>query len=211
MKTILLHGLGQTSSAWNKTVEAMDGNLDIFCPNLSDWLNGKDSCYPNLYQALEEYCERWNEPFHLCGLSLGGTLALQYCIEHPDKVNSLALIGTQYKMPKRLLQVQNMIFRILPNSAFQNMGFGKADFITLCNSMMNLDFESDLKRIRSHVLIICGDRDKANKAASSQLKELIPQSKLLIMDHAGHEVNIDHPAKLGKELNSFFKQQVSVS
>ncbi|MFR5555446.1 MAG: alpha/beta fold hydrolase [Coprococcus sp.] len=63
---------------------------------------------------------------HLCGLSLGGILALQYALEHPQKVASVVLIGTQYTMPKRLREIlKNHIdmFRIsLPRSVFQNMG-----------------------------------------------------------------------------------------
>ena len=29
---------------------------------------------------------------------------MQYAIEHPEKMNSLVLIGTQYEMPKYLLK-----------------------------------------------------------------------------------------------------------
>ncbi|HJA39976.1 MAG TPA: alpha/beta hydrolase [Firmicutes bacterium] len=206
MKYILLHGLGQASSSWKDTVEAMDSQFDILCPDLSQWLCNKKACYANLYQAFKAYCEPFREPLNLCGLSLGGILALQYGIEHPKKVNSLVLIGTQYTMPKRLLQVQNVIFRILPNSSFQKMGFGKMDFINLSKSMMDLDFQDDLRKIRCRVLVICGDKDKANKSASLRLKKQIPHAEISIIAHAGHEVNLDNPAELGKELNAFFKK-----
>lgn len=206
MKIILLHGLGQTPSSWKNTVEAMDRKQDILCPDLSDWLQGKEICYSNLYLALEEYCGQFNEPLNLCGLSLGGILALQYGIEHTEKINSLALIAAQYTMPKKLLRFQNIIFRIMPDSSFQKMGFGKADFISLSNSMVNLDFQHDLGKIRCKVLVICGDKDRQNKAASLQLKEKIPQAGLSIIANAGHEVNIDNPVGLGTELNSFFSK-----
>ncbi|EGT3735174.1 alpha/beta hydrolase [Clostridioides difficile] len=205
MKHILLHGLGQASSSWNNTVETMNSEFDILCPNLSDWLSNKKPCYSNLYQALETYCAQFSEPLNLCGLSLGGILALQYGIEHPKKVNSLVLIGTQYIMPKRLLQVQNMIFHIMPNFTFQKMGFEKMDFIKLSKSMMDLDFQNDLSKIRCQVLIICGDKDKVNKSASLQLKKMIPHAEISIIANAGHEVNLDNPVELGKELNDFFK------
>ena len=39
-----------------------------------------------------------------------------YAIDHPDKVNSLILIAAQYKMPKKLLSIQNTIFRFMPIS-----------------------------------------------------------------------------------------------
>ena len=40
MKYIFLHGLGQTSSSWEKTIDVMDDNLDIDCPNLFTLLQG---------------------------------------------------------------------------------------------------------------------------------------------------------------------------
>lgn len=51
--------------------------------------------------------------------SLGAVLTLNYAIDHPDKVKALVLIAAQYKMPKKLLKVQNMLFHLMPNSAFQ--------------------------------------------------------------------------------------------
>ena len=112
MKTILLHGLGQTSSSWKNTINTMGKSADILCPNLFDWFEDKEVCYQVLYLAFSEYCKQFSEPVNICGLSLGGILALQYGIENPDKINSLALVATQYTMPKKLLQFQNM--RYLP-------------------------------------------------------------------------------------------------
>lgn len=205
MRYIFLHGLGQTPTDWNNTFDVMENKKDIVCPDLSKWLLNKTSCYLTLYHALEKYCESFHEPLNLCGLSLGGILAMQYGIEHPDKVNSLVLIGTQYIMPKRLLKLQNILFRFMPNSTFSDMGFQKADFISLCNSMTELDFQQNLKDIHCRVLIVCGEKDKANKSASLQMKELIPNAELVIINNAGHEVNKDQPIELGKQLNTFFE------
>ncbi len=38
-----------------------------------------------------------------------------------------------YKMPKKLLKFQNLIFRFMPQSGFEQMGFGKKDFLKLCS------------------------------------------------------------------------------
>ena len=125
MKTILLHGLGQTSSSWKNTINTMGKSADILCPNLFDWFEDKEVCYQVLYLAFSEYCKQFSEPVNICGLSLGGILALQYGIENPDKINSLALVATQYTMPKKLLQFQNMLFRFMPKRTFESMGLGR--------------------------------------------------------------------------------------
>lgn len=207
MKTIFLHGLGQDCTSWERTAAIMGNGTDVYCPSLPDWLLGKEVCYENLYQALEEYCEPFHEPFCLCGLSLGGILALQYAIAHSDQVAALVLIGTQYQMPKKLLKLQNILFRFMPNAAFQGMGFGKADLIKLSKSMMHLDFGKDLRRVHCWTLVVCGEKDRANRAAALQLKERIPRVQLAILPRVGHEVNTECPEALGDVLRAFLGKE----
>ena len=71
--------------------------------------------------------------------------------------------------------------------------------------MMDLDFSHHLKDIRCKVLVVCGEKDKANKSASLQLAELIPDAEFITISGAGHEVNIDCPSELSENLNNFFK------
>ena len=87
MKCIMLHGLGQSSESWRDTAKVFHDEFEVLCPDLSDWLLGKPPCYDTLYRALETYCGQFEEPINICGLSLGGILAMQYAIEHPETVN----------------------------------------------------------------------------------------------------------------------------
>ncbi len=203
MKCILLHGLGQRPSDWNDAVKYIDDRLDVSCPALFEWLPKTEACYTHLYQRLEKYCDQFNEPFVLGGLSLGGILALHYTIEHTNKVHSLILMGTQFSMPKNMLRFQNIIFRILPNAAFTKMGICKKEVISLCNSMMDLDFRQNLKDIHCRTLVLCGEKDKSNLSASIKLKEQIRNAELVIISNAGHEINIDNPFESGKAIISF--------
>ncbi|EOS34655.1 hypothetical protein C804_01488 [Lachnospiraceae bacterium A4] len=203
MKIIFLHGLGQTAAVWKPTLQVMTSQTDCLCPNLPDWLINQTPSYETLYSSLEKYALQYDEPLNLCGLSLGGILALNFAIDHPNTVHSLSLIGTQYTMPKHLLQLQNVIFHLIPASKFQEMGFQKTAFIRLCKSMIDLDFTHHLHKITCPVLILCGARDRANKPSALQLKEQLPTAKLSIIRNAGHEVNIDAPAELGHIINDF--------
>jgi len=183
------------------------GDLETGCPDLWEWRGREEIRYCDLYRGLKAYCESFQAPVNLCGLSLGGILALQYCLEYPEKVNALALIGTQYVMPKRMLQIQNLLFRVMPNSAFREMGLGKRDVISLCKSMMALDFHRELPGIHCPVEVICGETDRANIAACVQLADQIPQAHLSVIAGAGHEVNTDQPEALGEALAAFFAQE----
>ena len=116
MKQIYVHGLGQTSDSWTKTIDILQTTDYSLCPNLPDLVHSKEVTYDNLYAAFSDYCNQYDEPIDLCGLSLGGVLALNYAIQYPKKVRSLVLIATQYKMPKKLLKFQNLLFRFMPKS-----------------------------------------------------------------------------------------------
>lgn len=201
MRWVMLHGLGQTPESWKTVVQTAGLKTEACCPNLADWLGGGD--YSGLYQGLEEYCDRMDAPFFLCGLSLGGVLALQYAAEHPDRVAALALIGAQYVMPKRLLKVQNLLFSLLPERMFRETGMGKEKMIALTGSMMGLDFTEDLDRIRCPALVLCGERDRANRAAAQALGTRLPLGELSFVKGAGHEVNVDAPEALAAKLKKF--------
>lgn len=206
MDTIFLHGLGQDSSAWKQTLDIIDNQEDALCPDLSTWLMNKQVCYLSLYQELERQCAQLSKPIDLCGISLGGVLAMQYAIEHTDQVHSLVLISTQYTMPKGLLKLQNILFHFVPSTAFTSMGFQKRDFIQLCKSMIDLDFRDSLAMLTCPILIVCGEKDRANKKASIQLQARIPHAKLAIIADAGHEVNVDAPMELGKAIKDFYEE-----
>ncbi|MDD6057382.1 MAG: alpha/beta fold hydrolase [Clostridiales bacterium] len=206
MKYVFIHGLGQTPVSWEKTIFYLSASKqDIICIDLVELLKGKIPVYENLYRACSEYLLGIDEQIQLCGLSLGGIIALQFTIEYPLKIKSLVLIGTQFVMPKRWIKFQNILFQFMPERAFSNMGFSKKDFIELSKSIMKLNFEQDIHRLECNTLILCGKKDIANRAAAFQLKENIPNAKLQFVKHAGHEINMDTPEKLGIILDRFYE------
>lgn len=206
MPYIFIHGLMETSSSWDKTFSHMEKSRQVIAPDLFILLNSKEVTYKNLYQAFSDYCNSFSEPLNLCGLSLGGILALNYTIDHPTRVQSLVLIGSPYKMPKTLLKFQNTIFSLMPKSAFKNLQLQKQDFIQLMNSMISLDFSSHLKEIPCPTLIICGEKDAANKKAATGLAKNIPNAKLQFVKNAGHEVSKKNPQDLASKLEIFYKK-----
>lgn len=206
MRHIYVHGLGQTPASWDETISYLNDAEENVCPDLAEMIRDKEVSYTNLYRAFSDVCNEIEEPINLCGLSLGGVLALNYAIDHPKRVNSLVLIATQYKMPQRMLRFQNMIFRFMPDAMFRQMGFGKREFIRLCSTMMELDFSQSVSRISCPVLVVCGEKDGANKRASRELASLLGNVELQRVKDAGHEVNREVPEQLAKLLEEFYER-----
>lgn len=177
-KVILIHGSGHKASSWQKTISFLDHQEDILCPELSAILNGREASFPNLRAAFAQYCAQAGVPVHLCGLSLGGILALDYALDHPENVKTLVLIGTPHKVPK---------------FAF-----------ALGNSMKNLDFSGRLGEVQCPTLILCGEKDGANLKSARFLAGHIPGAELQVLENTGHVVNEENPRALAERLNAFY-------
>ena len=203
MKAIFLHGLGQTARDWQAVID-LTLLPDVDCPELFSLTKG-DITYPNILAGFEKSYKDTTEPFVLCGLSFGAILALDYTIRHPDKVAALVLIGAQYKVPTLLIDLQNIIFRIMPSKSFDSIGLSKRDTIQLSHSMRSLDFSHKLGEIVCPVSIVCGEKDNANLKASRQLKALLPHSELYVIPDAGHEVNKSAPEAVSEVIHKIFK------
>ncbi len=200
MKTVLLHGLGQTAADWSEIAGKLPAST-VDCPELFALAQNQMS-YQQILVGLEKRYANTAEPLQLCGLSLGGILALDYAIRHASQVESLILIGVQYKVPRLLVDLQNLLFRWMPDKVFAEMGLAKSDVILLTRSVRNLDFTKKLGKVQCPVTIACGQKDTANQKAAQQLQQLLPHAELLLVPGAGHEVNKDAPDVICGLLNS---------
>ena len=204
MINILVHGLGQIYKSWDKVKGILNqDNINVETPNLFEIAKNYQLTYENVFTVFVDYCNSFSDKLNLVGLSLGGILAIDYAILHPEKVNSITLCGVPYEMPKKLLKIQNFIFKLMPKRTFENMGVSKGNFIQLTNSMAELNIKEKISKLKCHTLVICGEKDSANIESANKLNENIKNSELKIIKNAGHEVNIDAPEKFAEIIKEF--------
>lgn len=203
MKNVLIHGLGQNDKAWDIVIKELP-DIKVTALNLYNFLKNTKTDYDTLLASFTDYCNGFDEKLNLCGLSLGGILALDYVKKHPEKVNSIILIGTPYKIHKLLFKAQNLIFHLMPKSTFEKIGMEKKNFIYLVNSMGDLNMSNNLNKIKCPVLILCGRMDKQNMKGAELLNKNIKNSTFKVVDNATHEVNVDNPQKLAKLIADFW-------
>ena len=205
MKKILIHGSGHRADSWTKVIEYMNNDKDMLCPNLDTILNGKEASYTNLYSSFAEYCNKIDGKIDLCGLSLGGILALNYAIDYPEKVERLILIGTPHKVPKVMFSIQNVVFKLLPKSIFATKAFDKKNTFILGKTMKKLDFSNRVHKVQCPTLVISGEKDSANIKSAYYLSKNIKNSKLKIIANTGHVVNEENPKELASVISEYWK------
>ena len=205
MKNILIHGLGQSGKAWNTVKNELETKgVSSIAPDLFELVKDKEVDYAAVYQAFSKLCESYQDRLNLCGLSLGGLLALNYAIQYPKKISSLVFIGTPFEIPKRLLKFQNLVFTLMPKSAFQSIS--KKDFIHLSKSMEDLHFMELAATLDCPALILCGVNDKTNMESAKRFHEVMKNSNLVIVENSGHEVNEENPYALASILQAFWTE-----
>ena len=72
--------------------------------------------------------------------------------------------------------------------------------------MADLDLTDSLRHVSCPTLILCGEKDRANKKASQELADRLPHSVFREVPGAGHEVNSDAPQELAALLQSFYTE-----
>ena len=204
MNIILLHGLGQSPAAWEKVTKGSPLLQDSRCPDLFALPGRRDDSYQALFNAFSQYCQQQPKPLHLCGLSLGGLLALDYAGKYPQQVASLVLIGIPHRIPRVLMGLQDLVFRFAPDSVVGGTDLSREGLRSLCRSMARLEPSSWLPAVPCPTLVLCGQRDRANRRSACIVGKRLAQSQVELIPGAGHEVNRDAPKILRTRLEAFY-------
>jgi 3-oxoadipate enol-lactonase len=239
---IFIHGFPLNKSMWDTQVEALKENYRVIAYDIRGHGNsdpGIDEFFIELFVLdLLRLMEKLRiEKSILCGLSLGGYIALNAVLKHPDRFDGLILNDTQCiaDTPEikenRCIAIINIKEKGVEQYAdesvkklFASESFTKKknaitevkDMITsttkqsLCNTLHALAERKEtcdkLSEINIPVLIMVGKEDKITPiAAAQQMHEKILNSKLAIIQQAGHLSNLENPTAFNAHLVKFLE------
>jgi len=239
---IFIHGFPLNRSMWDNQVEALKENYRVIAYDIRGHGNsdpGNDEFFIELFvNDLLRLLEKLGiEKTILCGLSLGGYIALSAVLKHPDRFDGLILNDTQCiadtpeikenrclaiirikekgvelyadesiekffspgsltKKKNRIAEVKEMIINTPKQTLYKTL-HALAERKETC---------SRLQEINIPVLIMVGKEDKITPiAAAQQLHEKILNSKLEIIQQAGHLSNLENPTAFNTHLVNFLE------
>jgi 3-oxoadipate enol-lactonase len=233
---VLVHSLGSSRSAWAPQVVALQDRYRLVLVDLRG--HGASPSPPGPYAIAElaqdvitATASAGAAQFHLCGISIGGLVALWTAAHRPEVVRSIiaantaARIGTVERWTARIDAIRaggmESIYDAVVGLWFSpdfadthpdwhasaRDGFLATDpegYIGCCRALAAADLRSDVESITVPSLVIGGSLDAATPPAEAEwLGDAIAGSRLALIDGAAHLSNLDRPVEFTAHLAGF--------
>ena len=230
---VLLHGVGSDKSVWGPQLDHFGQNrrtvaLDYPGYGESDLIEQADrSTFASA--MLAAITALGIERAHVCGLSLGGVIAIAMHAQASGRCASLVLADSFACHPeghaiydRSLAAAAELGMRGLAEARVDALLAAGADrrvraevvdtmgridpraYALGAKAVWLADQRAEVRGIRCPVLVLCGSEDRITPPALSEdLKDRIAQSSLIEIAGAGHLSNLEQPAVFNRVVEAF--------
>lgn len=234
---VFLHGVGSDKSVWDFQLKELSKNRRVVALDYAGYgesdvpekdLTGQEiAAYVfGAFAALDI------ERAHVCGLSMGGVIALEMFAQNPRRIESLVLANTFAKHPSGAEMAERSI-NFIENHSMREFAEQRVDFLLapqtsadtrrqVVETMARIDKKSYrwasaavwtadylelLPTINIPTLVIGGDLDQPTPPAlSRELAYNIRGAKMVIIQNAAHLSNLDQPRVFNELITNFIEK-----
>jgi 3-oxoadipate enol-lactonase len=206
---ILLHGIGTGPGAWEPQVEALSGGREVLAPDLVPaYRRGLEAAVEEVVRLAAAH-----RAVELCGLSLGGLVALRVAAERFDENDRLVVCAAFDRLPpgiRRRIRGLAAATRLVPQGFLHRQLVAELPEAHRAQALAEIaplrprelsrlmweaaGAEVDPSRIAAQTLALCGERDEANLPLARALAQRVRSSRFEVVPDAGHVANLDNPA-----------------
>lgn len=233
---LFLHGIGGNRNHWLQQISFFSKHYTAAAWDARGYGESDDYDGPlrfddfslDLLRVLDHFGET---KAHLVGLSMGGRIARNFALQHPDRVRTLTLANTSPGFDalsaEEVLKFVDERRNRTPESLRRLLGprAGRAAHEALMASFTALRNESYLKTVEASVaqdraapleklsvptLVITGDEDRVYPAELTRRMALrIPDAELVELEACGHLSNLEQPERFNEVLLDFLKRKLT--
>jgi pimeloyl-ACP methyl ester carboxylesterase len=226
---ILIHGAGGTHLSWPPQIRRLTGEK-IYAPDLPGHGKSEGSGRQSIDEYADDVIAFMKDlkirAAVIVGHSMGSAVTLTLALKYPKQVLGLGLLGSGSKLrvaPNILetagnpnafeaavdmvnencfsLETSQNLLKISRRTMLEIRPPVLSGDLLACNEF---DVTSQLNMIKVPTLIICGTEDRMMPAKFSEsLKDGIANSKLHVLDRAGHMVMLEQPDAVADLLKQF--------
>lgn len=229
---IFIHGAGGSRLSWQAQLRPLDKEINVVALELPG--HGRSPGPPPETVAgyaawVARFLEVWPPPSRpvLAGHSMGGAITLECALTRPELLAGLILIGTGARLWVNPALLEGLIrdfeatirkiigWSFSPETGAEVVRQSEEIMLQSDPAVMLNDFtacdgfdrRADLGRITLPTLIICGAEEKmAPPKLSEELAARIPESRLEMVEKAGHMVAAEKPAEVNRAVADFVRR-----
>jgi 3-oxoadipate enol-lactonase len=238
MPVVLLHGFANDRLLWRPQVELLRERFRVIAPSLRGFgdSTGADGAAVSMDQYAEDVARLLDHlevrAAVMCGISLGGYVALAYALRFPSRLRGLVLANTRAgsDSPQGLAAREEMVHTLQARGADGVVeGYGDRPFGPRCPASAKAEIRAMFRRqgvpgltsatrgmaqrpdrvealgaIRAPTLVIHGSDDQFIPASDAELMHrAIAGSRYVNIAGAGHLSNVDSPHEFNAALGAF--------
>jgi 3-oxoadipate enol-lactonase len=168
------------------------------------------------------------EKLHLVGLSMGGRIARNFALRHPERLHSLTLISStpgfdalstdevKRFVTERRVRTPQSLRRLLgtrPNhAAYEELldsvsRIHEASYQKTLEASVAQDRAAPIEQIRVPTLVIAGQEDTVYPPEIAvEMARRIPGAELLMLERTGHLANLEQPERFNQAVLDFLSR-----
>ena len=229
---VFLHGLFGSPDNWRSIMDDLADHYRFFALQLPIDPDG-NRCHTTFesISQLTDYVERFFDEQGLdqavlCGNSLGGQVAIDFCLRHPDRVQGLVLAGSAGlferslsagkgpRLCRKLVREQacgifhdpahvtdeliDDVYSMLADRKYRRF------LLRVAKATRNRYMLDELEDVNVPTLVIWGRNDTITPPfVAEQFQEKIPHAELAFIDECGHAPPIEQPEEFARLLHGY--------
>jgi pimeloyl-ACP methyl ester carboxylesterase len=229
---VMLHGLFGGPENWRSIMEDLAGSFRCLALQFpidpkGDRRHTEFDSLARLTQFVEDFFDRVGlDRAVVCGNSLGGQVALDFCLKRPECVDGLVLAGSaglfernlaggrMPRLTRELIRQQaceiffdpvhvtddlvEQVYQMLGNRPYRRF------LVRVAKATRDRNMQDELGRIGVPTLIIWGRDDSITPPfVAEQFRHGISNAKLMYLDRCGHAPPIEQPEQFARVLERF--------
>jgi pimeloyl-ACP methyl ester carboxylesterase len=229
-RLLICHGAGGNGHPWSKNLPGIGQKHSPVAVDLP--AHGRSGGLESP-RTIADYCAFIDKfvdalqlsPFVFLGHSMGGGIAIEYALVHPEKLKGIILVGTGAKLrvlPERLEQMKRVMegkepvqydrWSYSPKTSMDIVRQGWMEQTKTDPRIRYYDFlacdafnrMSDIQGINVPTLVICGTDDVLTPMKYAEYTEKnIPGAKLVRIEDAGHSVAAEKTEQFNEAVIEF--------
>jgi pimeloyl-ACP methyl ester carboxylesterase len=236
---VLINGLAEQAESWYGNLDAWRRHFDVYQPNLLAYEGaalhrrldaGLPVDVPYLVGRLHEYLDGFVQapPYHLVANSLGGKVAVEFTVRHPELVGRLVLLCPSGLSDEERLPVVEGVRRGDPRSlvtsvfhdpsradpgllAYYQKQFGnrrwKAGLLRTIRGTNAHRVRDLLPRVTRPTLLVVGREDRiVDPRQVVEAARLLPQGRLTVLHGCGHAPQIEQADAVNRLVIDFLSE-----